>query len=60
MMDNLALIKKRSLQSPDVISKYIIQLKLLYLKNSSNIVFELINEWESKLEDKLTQLNLIK
>ena len=60
MMDNLALIKKRSLQSPDVISKYIIQLKLLYLKNSSNIVFELIKEWEAKLEDKLTQLNLIK
>jgi hypothetical protein len=59
-MDNLALIKKRSLQNPDVISKYIIQLKLLYLKNSNNIVFELINEWESKLEDKLTQLNLIK
>jgi hypothetical protein len=53
MMDNLALIKKRSLQSPDIISKYIIQLKLLYLKNSSNIVFELINEWETKLENKL-------
>jgi hypothetical protein len=48
-MDNLALIKKRSLQSPDIISKYIIQLKLLYLKNSSNIVFELIKEWETKL-----------
>jgi hypothetical protein len=53
MMDNLALIKKRSLQSPNIISKYIIQLKLLYLKNSSNILFELIKEWETKLENKL-------
>ena len=56
----LIILKRRSLQSPDNILKHIIQLRLLYLKKSSNIVLELINEWENKLEEKLTQLNLIK
>ena len=56
----LIISKRRSLQSPDNILKHIIQLRLLYLKKSSNIVLELINEWENKLEEKLTQLNLIK
>ena len=59
-MTRLQLLKSRDLQSPDNISKHITQLKLLYLKKSSNIVFELINEWQEKLENKLTQLNLIK
>jgi hypothetical protein len=59
-MTRLQLLKSRGLQSPDNISKYINQLRLLYLKKSSNIVLELINEWETKLEDKLNELNLIK
>jgi hypothetical protein len=59
-MTRLELLKSRGLQSPDNISKYITQLRLLYLKKSSNIVLELINEWETKLEDKLNELNLIK
>jgi hypothetical protein len=59
-MTRLQLLKSRGLQSPDNISKYINQLRLLYLKKSSNIVFELINEWETKLENKLNELNLIK
>lgn len=50
----LIILKRRSLQSPDNILKHIIQLRLLYLKKSSNIVLELINEWENKLEEKLT------
>lgn len=50
----LIISKRRSLQSPDNILKHIIQLRLLYLKKSSNIVLELINEWENKLEEKLT------
>jgi len=60
MMTRLELMNLRGLQSPDNISKYINQLKHLYSKKSSNIVFQLIKEWENKLEDKLTQLNLIK
>jgi hypothetical protein len=59
-MTRLQLLKSRGLQSPDNISKYITQLRLLYLKKSSNIVLELINEWETKLENKLNELNLIK
>jgi hypothetical protein len=59
-MTRLELLKSRGLQSPDNISKYITQLRLLYLKKSSNIVLELINEWETKLENKLNELNLIK
>jgi hypothetical protein len=59
-MTRLELLKSRGLQSPDNISKYINQLKHLYLKKSSNIVLELINEWETKLENKLNELNLIK
>jgi hypothetical protein len=59
-MTRLQLLKSRGLQSPDNISKYINQLKHLYSKKSSNIVFELINEWETKLENKLNELNLIK
>ena len=59
-MTRLQLLKSRGLQSPDNISKYINQLRLLYLKKSSNIVLELINEWETKLENKLNELNLIK
>jgi hypothetical protein len=59
-MTRLQLLKSRGLQSPDNISKYINQLKHLYSKKSSNIVLELINEWETKLEDKLNELNLIK
>jgi hypothetical protein len=59
-MTRLQLLKSRGLQSPDNISKYINQLKHLYLKKSSNIVLELINEWETKLENKLNELNLIK
>jgi hypothetical protein len=59
-MTRLELLKSRGLQSPDNISKYINQLKHLYSKKSSNIVFQLINEWETKLEDKLNELNLIK
>ena len=55
-----ALLRSKGLQTPDDILKHINQLRLLYLKKSNNIVFELINEWENKLEDKLTQLNLIK
>ena len=50
----LIILKRRSLQSPDNILKHIIQLRLLYLKKSSNIVLELINEWKNKLEEKLT------
>lgn len=50
----LIILKRRSLQSPDNILKHLIQLRLLYLKKSSNIVLELINEWENKLEEKLT------
>ena len=50
----LIILKRRSLQSPDNILKHIIQLRLLYLKKSSNIVLELINEWENKLQEKLT------
>ena len=50
----LIILKRRGLQSPDNILKHIIQLRLLYLKKSSNIVLELINEWENKLEEKLT------
>jgi hypothetical protein len=53
-------MNSRGLQSPDNISKYINQLKNLYSKKSSNIVLELINEWETKLENKLNELNLIK
>jgi hypothetical protein len=59
-MTRLELMNLRGLQSPDNISKYINQLKHLYSKKSSNIVFQLINEWETKLEDKLNELNLIK
>ena len=59
-MTRAEILQSKGLQSPDSIFKYINQLKHIYLKNSSNIVFELINEWEAKLEDKLTQLNLIK
>lgn len=59
-MTRAEIIQSKGLQSPDNISKYINQLKHLYSKKSSNIVFQLINEWESKLEDKLTQINLIK
>jgi hypothetical protein len=59
-MTRLQLLNSRGLQSPDNISKYINQLRLLYLKKSSNIVLELINEWETKLENKLNELNLIK
>ena len=59
-MTRLELMNSRGLQSPDNISKYINQLRLLYLKKSSNIVLELINEWETKLENKLNELNLIK
>jgi hypothetical protein len=59
-MTRLELLKSRGLQSPDNISKYINQLRLLYLKKSSNIVLELIKEWENKLENKLNELNLIK
>ena len=58
MMTRLELINSRGLQSPDNISTYIKQLRLIYSKNSSTIVFELINEWESILEDKLNRLNL--
>ena len=53
MMTREQILHSKGLQSTDVISKYIIQLRLLYSKNSSNIVFELINEWETKLENKL-------
>lgn len=59
-MTRAEIIQSKGLQSPDNILKYINQLKHLYSKKSSNIVFQLINEWETKLEDKLTQLNLIK
>jgi len=59
-MTRLELMNLRGLQSPDNISKYINQLKHLYLKKSSNIVLELIKEWENKLENKLNELNLIK
>ena len=59
-MTKIEIMKSRGLQSPNNISKHIYQLRLLYLKKSSNIVFELINEWEEKLEYKLNQLNLIK
>jgi hypothetical protein len=59
-MTRLQLLNSRGLQSPDNISKYINQLRLLYSKKSSNIVLELINEWETKLENKLNELNLIK
>jgi hypothetical protein len=59
-MTRAEILKSKGLQSPDNIFKHINKLKHIYLKNSSNIVFELINEWETKLEDKLTQLNLIK
>lgn len=59
-MTRAEIIQSKGLQSPDNISKYINQLKHLYSKKSSNIVFQLINEWENKLEDKLTQINLIK
>jgi hypothetical protein len=59
-MTRTEILQSKGLQSPDNIFKHINQLKHIYLKNSSNIVFELINEWEAKLEDKLTQLNLIK
>ena len=52
-MTRAEILQSKGLQSPDNISKHIIQLKLLYLKNSSNIVFELIKEWETKLENKL-------
>jgi hypothetical protein len=54
------ILHSKGLQSQEEILKHINKLKLVYLKNSSNIVFKLINEWEAKLEDKLTQLNLIK
>ena len=59
-MTRAEIIQSKGLQSPDNISKYINQLKHLYSKKSSNIVFQLIKEWENKLEDKLTQINLIK
>jgi len=59
-MTRAEILQSKGIQSPDIIFKHINQLKHIYLKNSSNIVFELINEWEAKLEDKLTQLNLIK
>ena len=52
-MEVLEILKNRSLQSPENIVKHLKDLKLLYLKNSSNIVFELINEWQEKLEYKL-------
>jgi hypothetical protein len=52
-MTRAEILHSKGLQSQEEISKYIIQLKLLYLKNSSNIVFELIKEWETKLENKL-------
>lgn len=59
-MTRAEILQLKGLQSPDNILKYINQLKELYSKKSSNIVFQLIKEWENKLEDKLTQLNLIK
>jgi hypothetical protein len=59
-MTRAEILQSKGLQSQEEILKHINQLKHIYLKNSSNIVFELINEWEAKLEDKLTQLNLIK
>lgn len=52
-MEILEILKNRSLQSPENIVKHIKDLKVIYLKNSSNIVFELIKEWEIKLEYKL-------
>ena len=56
----LIILKRRSLQSPDNISLHLQQLKQTYLKNSNPIVLDTINYWENKLEEKLTQLNLIK
>jgi len=56
----LIILKRRSLQSPDNISLHLQQLKQTYLKNSNSIVLDTINYWENKLEEKLTQLNLIK
>jgi hypothetical protein len=55
-MTRAEILQSKGLQSPDNILKHINQLKHIYLKNSSNIVFELINEWEAKLEYKLTQI----
>jgi len=56
----LIILKRRSLQSPDNISLHLQQLKQTYLKNSNPILLDTINYWENKLEEKLTQLNLIK
>jgi hypothetical protein len=47
------ILHSKGLQSQEEILKHINKLKLVYLKNSSNIVFELIKEWETKLENKL-------
>jgi hypothetical protein len=52
-MTRAEILQSKGLQSPDNIFKHINQLKYIYLKNSSNIVFKLINEWETKLENKL-------
>jgi hypothetical protein len=52
-MTRAEILHSKGLQSPEEILKHINKLKLVYLKNSSNIVFKLINEWETKLENKL-------
>ena len=53
-------LKNKKLQNPKTISIHLKQLKGTYLKNSNPILLETINYWENKLEDKLTQINLIK
>jgi hypothetical protein len=53
-------LKNKKLQNPKSILLHLQQLKQVYLKNSNPILFDTINYWENKLEEKLTQLNLIK
>jgi len=47
-------LKNKKLQNLKTISLYLLELKKTYLKNSNPILFDTINYWEKKLEEKLT------
>ena len=59
-MENILTLRKRiylknkKLQNLKTISLYLLELKKTYLKNSNPILFDTINYWEKKLEEKLT------
>ena len=53
-------LKNKKLQNTKSISLHLQKLNKTYLKNSNPILLKIINFWEAKLEEELTQLNLIK